>query len=253
MDAEQATIFMEVIAAALKVSHKNHLFNWFQGSFQSLLPHDILIYGIRPAGSHGFKFEYYTATRYFNEQHFAMVTGLGDGLVQEVLNEWNYTKRIILDGSLSEGQPANCVNMNTDPQELRRLELVNYVGYGFEDKQSGMATFFFFSRLRKPFDQKCAQMLEMLMSHLHLVIVRVSSAAATPSPHAQRSAKYITSREIEILQWVYTGKTNWEIASILGISPLTVKNHVQNILRKLDVQNRRQASVKAAKLGLVKV
>ena len=49
------------------------------------------------------------------------------------------------------------------------------------------------------------------------------------------------------------GKTNWEISSILGISPLTVKNHVQNILRKLDVQNRGQAAIKASKLGLVKI
>jgi DNA-binding CsgD family transcriptional regulator len=37
------------------------------------------------------------------------------------------------------------------------------------------------------------------------------------------------------------GKTNAEIAEVLAISPLTVKNHVQRILRKLDAANRAQA------------
>ena len=66
-------------------------------------------------------------------------------------------------------------------------------------------------------------------------------------------ANIMTKRESEILQWLHMGKTNWEISSILDISQLTVKNHVQNILRKLDVQNRSQAAVKAAKLGLIKM
>lgn len=47
------------------------------------------------------------------------------------------------------------------------------------------------------------------------------------------------------------GKTNWEIGNIMQVSPLTIKNHVQNILRKLDVENRSQAASKALKLGLI--
>ena len=58
----------------------------------------------------------------------------------------------------------------------------------------------------------------------------------------------LTRREHEILGWIYHGKTNIEIGMILRISPLTVKNHVQKILRKLNVVNRTQAVGKA--LGL---
>jgi DNA-binding CsgD family transcriptional regulator len=68
---------------------------------------------------------------------------------------------------------------------------------------------------------------------------------------ATKENSILTKRELEILQWLHMGKTNWEISSILEISPLTVKNHVQNILRKFDVQNRSQAVVRAAKLGLI--
>lgn len=51
----------------------------------------------------------------------------------------------------------------------------------------------------------------------------------------------LSERESEILAWVALGKTNAEIGSILGISAFTVKNHVQRILKKLDVINRTQA------------
>lgn len=51
----------------------------------------------------------------------------------------------------------------------------------------------------------------------------------------------LSAREAEILRWIALGKTNPEIGSILNISSFTVKNHVQRILKKLDVSNRTQA------------
>ena len=51
----------------------------------------------------------------------------------------------------------------------------------------------------------------------------------------------LTPRENEILQWIKEGKTNFEISCILGISFSTIKNHVQKILIKLQVNNRTQA------------
>jgi DNA-binding CsgD family transcriptional regulator len=61
----------------------------------------------------------------------------------------------------------------------------------------------------------------------------------------------ITTREREILKWIYLGKSNFEIGAILNISPLTVKNHVQKILRKLNVVNRAQAVGKALELRIL--
>ena len=58
----------------------------------------------------------------------------------------------------------------------------------------------------------------------------------------------LSARESEILAWVALGKTNPEIGSILGISAFTVKNHVQRILKKLDVTNRTQAVGKTTAL-----
>jgi DNA-binding CsgD family transcriptional regulator len=51
----------------------------------------------------------------------------------------------------------------------------------------------------------------------------------------------LSDRESEVLCWVALGKTNPEIGSILSISEFTVKNHMQNVFKKLDVSSRAQA------------
>jgi DNA-binding CsgD family transcriptional regulator len=62
---------------------------------------------------------------------------------------------------------------------------------------------------------------------------------------------FLTPREREILEWIYRGKSNIEVGMILKISPLTAKNHVQKILRKLGVLNRTQAVGKALALRIL--
>jgi DNA-binding NarL/FixJ family response regulator len=55
----------------------------------------------------------------------------------------------------------------------------------------------------------------------------------------------LTEREREVLRLIAEGKENAEIAEELFISVQTVKNHVSNILAKLEVENRVQAAVQA--------
>ena len=61
----------------------------------------------------------------------------------------------------------------------------------------------------------------------------------------------LTRREIEVLKLIAEGLFNKEIAATLEISERTVKNHVSNIFKKIDVSDRTQAAVKALKEGLV--
>jgi len=58
----------------------------------------------------------------------------------------------------------------------------------------------------------------------------------------------LSDRESQVLRWVAQGKTNPEIAMILGLSARTVQTHLDHIYRKLDVQNRAAAAVKAMEL-----
>ena len=60
----------------------------------------------------------------------------------------------------------------------------------------------------------------------------------------------LSDREIEVLKLIANGKDNAQIAAELVISPKTVKNHISNILMKLQIQNRIQAAVYAVRSGI---
>ncbi|RMF39621.1 MAG: DNA-binding response regulator [Planctomycetota bacterium] len=61
----------------------------------------------------------------------------------------------------------------------------------------------------------------------------------------------LTNRELQVLRHIALGLSNKEIGTSLNISVETVKEHVQNILRKLDAPDRTAAAVWAVKSGLI--
>ena len=61
----------------------------------------------------------------------------------------------------------------------------------------------------------------------------------------------LTSRELQVLRHLALGLSNREISQSLEISVETVKEHVQNVLRKINAVDRTQAAVWAVKRGLV--
>lgn len=63
----------------------------------------------------------------------------------------------------------------------------------------------------------------------------------------------LTSRELEVLVQVANGMFNKEIATSLNISERTVKNHISNIFKKIDVSDRTQAAVFAIKNDIIKI
>ena len=61
----------------------------------------------------------------------------------------------------------------------------------------------------------------------------------------------LTKREIEVLKLLAVGSFNKDIAENLGISERTVKNHISNIFKKINVSDRTQAAVFAIKNNLI--
>jgi DNA-binding CsgD family transcriptional regulator len=58
----------------------------------------------------------------------------------------------------------------------------------------------------------------------------------------------LTERESEVLYWIANGKTNREVAEILGMSPRTVNKHLEQVFPKLGVENRTAAAGIALRL-----
>lgn len=78
-------------------------------------------------------------------------------------------------------------------------------------------------------------------------IKRIMAAGLISNPNKA----ILTERESECLKWVLDGKTNWEIGVLVGISARTVQFHLANSARKLGVNNRIQAGIKALISGII--
>jgi transcriptional regulator EpsA len=144
-----------------------------------------------------------------------------------------------------------------------QLEIRNIAAHGVSNKEGDVMTFFSFSRIAGEPSPRHAYILELLVPQMHHAFLRVMNdrgrtmnkpAETEQCPKEQESTvkQLISAREIEVMRWVGSGKTNPEIADILGVSVNTIKNHVHNAISKLGVENRSQAAAKTKLMNLLK-
>ncbi|MBQ3641306.1 response regulator transcription factor [bacterium] len=98
--------------------------------------------------------------------------------------------------------------------------------------------------------------LDPAIARLVLSNIKRQSPQGTPAvnPEANKNAKNsygLTDRELDVLALIVEGCNNADIAKRLVITIATAKAHVHNILQKLYVSNRTQATIQAVKEGLV--
>ena len=77
-------------------------------------------------------------------------------------------------------------------------------------------------------------------------LLRLARDSGAETPAEFSSERGLTTREGEVLSWLSKGKTNRDIAQILGLSPRTVDKHLEQIYAKLGVENRTAAAAIAA-------
>lgn len=114
---------------------------------------------------------------------------------------------------------------------------------------------FVFNRKGRDFSDRDRDCLEAIRPHLGN-LYRLSRKAegpraawGVPSPEPQADAR-LSPREREVLDWLAGGKTDRDIAAILGISYRTVHKHLQRIYEKLGVENRTAAVMRGMSLRL---
>jgi DNA-binding NarL/FixJ family response regulator len=100
--------------------------------------------------------------------------------------------------------------------------------------------------------QAAARGESILQPSIAAKVIAEFSRLANQAPASQGAlVEPLSEREIEVLHQVATGASNREIAADLVIAEGTVKNHLTNILRKLEVADRAQAVLKARQLGII--
>jgi len=80
-------------------------------------------------------------------------------------------------------------------------------------------------------------------------LLRLAKDSSADTPAEFSSELGLTTREGEVLSWLSKGKTNRDIAQILGLSPRTVDKHLEQIYAKLGVENRTAAAAIATSTG----
>jgi DNA-binding NarL/FixJ family response regulator len=91
----------------------------------------------------------------------------------------------------------------------------------------------------------------LISPHIASKVLQRVRATGTSEADAALIRAELSDRELEVLKLIANGKDNAHIAAELHISPKTVKNHISNILMKLQIDNRIQAAVYAVRSGIV--
>lgn len=101
-----------------------------------------------------------------------------------------------------------------------------------------------------PDNDRVYGVLHYVFSCLTKIQAKMDAPKAGPLPVRYHTC-HLSPRKLTVLQWMKEGKTNWEIARILGLRERTVRYHVGGIFEKLNVTSRTQAVARALGAGLI--
>jgi DNA-binding CsgD family transcriptional regulator len=132
----------------------------------------------------------------------------------------------------------------------REFGLGDGITTGSADPACRVATFCSFASANSVDADRYVPLVEYFGHYVHLALLRT---APVKPQSMDRCVKQLTLRELTILNWVKNGKTNWEIAQIMGVTERTIRFHVESIFSKLDVTSRSQAVATAIEHGLPNV
>lgn len=249
--SENSECLLRIIEAAPQVCRRYQFFVWSQGDLQRWLPHKIVVCGAYDREQRDVVFDIFNSVPLPD----ALAMALKDPrspLISAALQAWRKGRQQPLRLKLAQIDHQDSLSASLLAEGYDQLLIHGLCRPGRPEE---LESFFLFAQPGHAYGDDNIQSLGMLLSCLHLTYQRVcvterqmSSPRLASTPQAtsvyQRQAA-ITLREREILVWVRDGLSNQQISEKLGISALTVKNHVQKILRKLGAANRAQAVAKA--------
>ncbi len=233
-DIEQLIVTIET---SLRINKRFQFYLWAQGALQSFIPHETLLCAHGDISRMRFRHETFSSA-------------LSDSqLEREVGDPVSGLLPRVLDGWLRKG----CVPQLLGPAGAghKGHDFGYLAAHGPSEIKGEFGSFFVFVRLPGRPAAREGYLLDLLMPYLHMALYRMLASESGARAARPRVKGLLSARETEVLQWVKNGKTNDEIGQILGISATTAKNHIQKILRKLNVSNRAQAVGRGVALHLL--
>ena len=248
-----ATDFLQIesivlnLDASLRVHARAHFFSWTQGLLQSLIRHELLVCALCHGKPPAFRADGFSMTTP-DPAMFSDMFLRDSAVAPALLKAWEERRCQPVVTDVTTAPLGN----GAFAREIERLGAPQLLVHGVHDADGRSVTLFTFACRPGSVGARQAYLVQLLAPSLHAAWVRTQLAQRSQSGTDKASGQSVlTVREQEILKWIYLGKSNFEIGAILKISPLTVKNHVQKILRKLNVVNRTQAIGKALELRIL--
>src|SRR5688572_8263575 len=235
--------------ASLRVHARAHFFSWTQGLLQSLIRHELLICTLCLGKPPAFRADGFSMT-VPEPAAFSDVFLRDTGVAPALLKAWEERRfqPVVVDLS------ASALGSGAFAREMERLGSTQLLVHGLHDADGRALSLFTFACRPGAAGPRQAYLAQLLAPALHAAWVRTQLQQRRADGSVSDKTvgqSVLTVREQDILKWIYLGKSNFEIGAILKISPLTVKNHVQKILRKLNVVNRTQAIGKSLELRIL--
>lgn len=243
---EERLTLIDVIDALQLVSTAQQFVACMTGEMQRIFPHGGIGCGIGNIAEKNVK-PYRMLLHQFPREYIESLRQPDGGLNSPLMTRWRSTRAPVvvdLQNSLIGWSLSWIMN-------IRKHDFRNIAVHGLIDVEGVTTSYFCFIRIPQRLGEKHVYLLNKLVPHLHIALVRAMATMEDMTGSA--SPVILTPRQKEVLHWIYQGKTNWEIAKILGKSEDTVKYHVAQIFLKLNAANRTQAVAQAVALHILEI
>lgn len=237
------TLVIRTMRNSLSIQSHFQLFLWMQGDVQEIISHDALITFSGPIGGEIYHYDIVSATpgiRTAKIPHCS-IENFRAGVHQHWLDG---------GGRVTSATIAKGCESVLDASDLHEtlVNMKHVLFHAIPDTRFNADHLYILLRQNKSFSEHERMLFELMLPHVDAAVRKIDGLPivepdliAAPILLNSLIKAGLSTREIEILEWVRNGKTNIEIGMILDISSYTVKNHLQRIFKKINVTNRAQA------------
>ncbi len=234
-----------VIQHSYSIDKHIDFFTWLQKSVSEVLPHDMLIASWgdfkKSNGSSNLNYDVASNVSDVSTQIVFDASEEIDTFMLHLYQNWSKNnRRWFVINNLDELD----LNHQFNASFLSKLKQLNsLLVYGVSDLRGSNECLYVFFSKKKTFEVQDS-IMGLIMPHIDNVLRRIQHLEPLDIADESNDIPHLsglTARELEIIHWVKSGKTNQEIGMILHISQNTVKSHLKRIFQKLNVTRRAQA------------
>lgn len=231
---------LSVIQRSYKIESHLDFFVWMQNSVAEMIPHDVFLAAwgdfTTQHISHKINYDVASNIKGVNTKALWKASSEVEICIASLHALWVKNNRHWFALNHLDEIAGGCNFKAIFPKYLKGIH--SLLVYGVTDIRGNNECLYVYLGNQHVFEVNSGAMVT-LMPHVDAMHRKIQNLEQ-PDSH-DSSALGLTERELEVIDWIKTGKTNQEIGQLLNISQNTVKSHLKRIFQKLNVSKRAQA------------